>query len=74
MSNWNYRIIEYIDGGYGVHEVYYNEDGKPDGYTECAVTFGGEGLEEVVASLQLALKDITEKEVLKEGEFHTAMS
>lgn len=34
MGKWNYRLVKYHDGeSYGLHEVYYNEEGEPDGMT-----------------------------------------
>ena len=39
--SWNYRVIkkeDYLE----IHEVYYDKKGKPNGYTENAVTVGGE--------------------------------
>ena len=37
---WNYRIIRYKGSGhYGLHEVYYDDAGKPVSMTERAVGF-----------------------------------
>ncbi len=34
---WNYRVIEFVDPKEGqwraIHEVYYDDNGKPEGYT-----------------------------------------
>jgi hypothetical protein len=27
---WNYRIVRRRDGTYGLHEVYYDDNGEPD--------------------------------------------
>ena len=36
--SWNYRVIEFVELGVGpfrqVHEVYYDEDGRPVSYSE----------------------------------------
>jgi hypothetical protein len=33
--SWNYRIVKYHDGsGYGIHEVYYGDDGQLVSRTE----------------------------------------
>ena len=36
--SWNYRVIEFDDPDEGawvaIHEVYYDEDGNPDSYSE----------------------------------------
>lgn len=38
---WNHRVIEVVDANgekhYGIHEVYYDNDGNPRAYTENAV-------------------------------------
>lgn len=26
---WNYRVVKYVDGRFGLHEVYYDDDGLP---------------------------------------------
>lgn len=33
MSTWNYRVL-YNGHEYWIGEVYYNEDGQPDSYTQ----------------------------------------
>lgn len=37
MRKWNYRLMKYEDGSFGLHEVYYNADGSIDGYTKDPV-------------------------------------
>lgn len=32
---WNYRVIRYRDGSFGIHEVYYNDNKEP---VACAVS------------------------------------
>ena len=52
---WNYRIVEYRDGkGFGLHEVYYDEDGEPATMTETPVGFVGESAEDVRDSVSMA--------------------
>ncbi len=44
MSNWNYRFVAVdIDGEteIGLYEVYYDDDGKPNGRTKELATFSG---------------------------------
>lgn len=49
MSHWNYRILahEYKDEVYlEIHEVYYDDNGNPNGYSErpspvCSETIKG---------------------------------
>lgn len=48
--SWNHRLMAYEDGDeyyFRVHEVYYDKEGKPDGYTQEGVTVGGNSLEEL---------------------------
>lgn len=44
--NWNYRII-FQGGSYNIHEVYYDNDGKIEGWTENAVGISGETIKEL---------------------------
>jgi hypothetical protein len=44
MSHWNYRFVAVdIDGEteIGLYEVYYDDDGKPNGRTKELATFSG---------------------------------
>jgi len=65
--SWNYRIVQYADGtGFGLHEVYYNEDG-----TECAMTdkpagFVGDSPEEIRGVLMMARADANKRPVFVE--------
>lgn len=38
MKSWNYRVIEFVEANDNpfrqIHEVHYNEDGKPVNYSE----------------------------------------
>ncbi|GAB4200718.1 MAG: hypothetical protein Tsb002_36970 [Wenzhouxiangellaceae bacterium] len=57
---WNYRVIRYDDGSHRLHEVFYDEKGQPNSYTENAIDFvadAEEGLDGVIQSLEKALKD-----------------
>lgn len=66
--SWNYRIIRYEDGSYGLHEVYYSKkDGQPIARTDRPVAFGcceDEGPEGVVQSLEMALNDAKSRDIL----------
>ena len=46
MSHWNYRMTrETLEGGehlYSIREVYYDEDGKPNGWTKDPIAASGE--------------------------------
>lgn len=76
---WNYRIVKFKntprnkeftgeDHYYALHEVYYNEAGKPDGITENPITFvcdEEEGPDGITRSLERALKDAKNRPVLR---------
>lgn len=72
MATWNYRILEYPDGrGYGLHEVYYDDTGKEESATLCAVSFtcdADEGRSGIIESLTLALRDATNRPVVSAKE------
>ena len=38
MSHWNHRLVKDVESGrLAIHEVYYDNDGTPTGYTENPV-------------------------------------
>lgn len=64
---WNYRVIQYDDGSFGLHEVFYDDNGKPNACTESAAGFvpcAEEGLEGIIKSLENALNDAGQYPVL----------
>lgn len=64
--SWNYRIIATPDS-YALHEVYYDENGQIDGWTQEPTSFSAfpeEGPEGIVASLTMALADAQKHPVL----------
>jgi hypothetical protein len=69
---WNYRIVRYRNGtGYGLHEVFYDADGKPTGMTEKPATFGCDAdqdpVEEIMRSLDLAYYAARKSSILDEA-------
>lgn len=51
---WNYRVVkksntgyDNLDEYYGIHEVYYDDDGKPEMVTVDPVGAAGDTLEEL---------------------------
>lgn len=59
MGTWNYRIIDHGDH-LALHEVHYDDDGKPVGYTAEATSFVAdpeEGRAGIISSLRMALGD-----------------
>lgn len=57
MSHWNYRIFEYSDGTLGIHETYYDKDGKVNGWTLLPL-FTGDSVKELLEVLEMIKKDI----------------
>lgn len=48
--SWNYRALAHEYKGevwLKIHEVYYNKDGVPDGYTSNPITLEAETLKEI---------------------------
>ena len=71
--SWSYRIIRHHQPNewFGLHEVFYDETGKPDGMTEEPVRFvsdGTQGPEEVIGAMEMALADASALPVLDENE------
>lgn len=68
--SWNYRLVSYADGsGYGLHEVYYDEDGQPWGMTEQPCSFASdwdEGPDAVVGALNRAHVALSQLPLLHE--------
>lgn len=63
---WNYRILAY-DGGFALHEVYYDRAGAPTSWTETPVSFACfkcEGVEGIIGSLEMAIADALKHPVL----------
>ena len=68
--SWNYRVVRYHSGdGYGLHEVYYDNNGLEWGMTkEPAVFVCGpdEGVEGIRGSLMKAKLDAQKRPILDE--------
>lgn len=72
--SWNYRVLRHLDGSLALHEVYYRK-GKPVSCTLNPVCFGvdgDEGLQGLIASLELALRDARERPILDVASFKPA--
>ena len=58
---WNYRIVRYPDSqGFGLHEVYYDDEHRPWSMTADPASFvcdDEEGSAEVTRALRMALDD-----------------
>ena len=58
--SWHYRIVRHTDGSLGLHEVYCDEAGQPNGFTAEPVSFvsyAEEGAAGIIAGLEMALRD-----------------
>ena len=65
--SWNYRIVQYLDdGGYGLHEVHYNNDGKEESMTNQPAAFVGDSPETIREALMLARRDASARPVFIE--------
>ena len=67
--NWNYRIIRHTAPKvwFGLHEVFYDDTGKPISYTEKPIDFTAdkdEGADDIVTMLRQALSDAEKLPVL----------
>lgn len=54
MKKWNYRVIyNPEDRSYGIHEVYYDSDGKPHLWSENCVSLQGESFQDLQRDFHL---------------------
>ncbi len=68
--HWNNRILRHPDGSYGLHEVFYNDEGKPSACTEESLIGQYESVTELRKILDLMLKDVrSNNPVLKWDDF-----
>ena len=69
---WNYRLVRYRDEkGFGLHEVYYDDDGLPCGMTDAPIDFTcgiEEGPEQIAKGLRMALDDAINRPIFDEPE------
>lgn len=73
--SWNYRVIKTIIGGeesYGIHEVYYDEQGKPKMYSKDPVPAYGETLLELKEDMERLLKAFNTP-ILTEDDFNSTL-
>ena len=48
---WNYRVRN-VNGNYGIYEVYYDKNGKPNAWSQDPMEPYGESLEELKDDLK----------------------
>jgi len=69
--SWNIRLLAHIndeeDVYFQIHEVYYDNENKPNAYTKEAVTIGGEDIKAIKWYLKQVNKAL-EKPILIAGE------
>lgn len=73
---WNNRVVrhtrkDYADNDqvyFGCHEVYYNDNGKETSMTSDSVIGYFDSVEDMIASLELILKDIKSRPIFEEPE------
>ena len=62
MTAWNYRIVKktyYGEPLFGIHEVYYSEDGKPEMVTVDPVGPAGDTFEELLSDVEFMVAALT---------------
>lgn len=65
-GGWNHRVMRRVypksvdpkQPYYGIYEVYYDAEGRPDGWTSEPVDVVGDTVEEVAETLRLMLKAV----------------
>lgn len=67
--SWNYRVMTLNRGeSYGIHEVYYDDKGCPNAYTENDMKPFGENIDELRNDLKWMLAAL-DKPILTPQEF-----
>lgn len=70
MAHWNYRIVKHDEefDSYGLHEVYYDDDGYPIGMTKNPVELSATSRERLLQQIETALNDAKNRPLLDESE------
>lgn len=65
MASWNYRVFKYKSGDVGIHEAYYDNKGKVNGWTKDPI-IAGSSITDLLRQLTMIRKDIikTKDEVI----------
>ncbi len=82
MGTWNYRVIEFVapsaDGvpenrWRAIHEVHYDDSGRPQGYTEnpAVIEWSADEDDSAPFSALERMKAALAKPVLVESDFHS---
>ena len=62
--SWNHRIIKHGPEDYRLHEVFYDDDGHIEMWTEDAVGVSGASQGEVLSLLRQMVKDAKQQSVV----------
>lgn len=68
--SWNHRVLAHQNKdeiSLDIHEVYYNKNGVPNGYTENPISVSGDTLKSVKWVLN-RMKECTKKPILWAGD------
>ena len=72
MGYWNYRVMRHEGDWLAVHEVHYDDEGRPWAYTAQPTTFGvpdGDDLTGLVRNLLRAARNARTLPVLEPKDF-----
>lgn len=68
---WNHRVLAKIypsgDVEFDIHEVYYDERGEPNAYTENPISVGGDSIKSLRWQLN-KMKECLKKPILYHGD------
>lgn len=59
MTTWNYRVLRYQSGDVGIHEVYYDDDGKAVSCTVDEIGAMGADLDELRSDLEHMMRALS---------------
>ena len=68
---WNHRVMAHKEGDgifYQIHEVYYDENGVPESFTETGVAFGGESIDDLEWQIQ-RIKECLKRPIIAADNF-----
>lgn len=66
---WHYGIVRHGDSSLGLHEIYCDEAGRPNGYFPATfVANEEEGRAGIVGALEMALHDARERPIFDPGD------
>lgn len=67
VSSWNYRIVKTADDWYGLHEIYYDDEGHVNAWAEICIGLF-ESPDEIITTLEMMLSDARNRPVLDDAE------